>query len=364
MIPVEVKQRESTMPKTSTAQSVITGGKRTTMGDVAAHLGVSRSLVSLVLSNTPGPSEKTREKVLQAAHDLGYRPDTAAQTLRRGRSHHLGVLFTMSHPHDVALVEQIYPAAEALGYEVALGAIGPRRDERKAVESLLSYRIEALILIGPYLGSDHVAHLVDQLPIVEIGRRSPTDSVDSIRTADNKGAQQAIDHLVELGHRDIVHVDGGNLPGAEERRRGYRAAMRRHGLTGNIRVLPGDYSEESGARAARTLLAGPLPTAVFAGNDRCAHGLLVALVRSGLQVPSDVSVVGYDNSPIAGMSFIDLTTVGQDASAMAELAVEAATQRLDDGRRTRRDIVLEPSLIVRGSTASARPADGTRLTRS
>ena len=356
MLGAAVKGKVDPMPKKSAAPAVIPAGKRPTMGDVAAHLGVSRSLVSLVLSNTPGPSSETREKVLQAAAELGYRPDTAAQTLRRGRSRHLGVLFTMSQPHDVALVEGIYPTAEKLRYEVALGAIGPQRDESKAVGELLSYRIEALILIGPYLGGDGLAALAEQMPIVEIGRRSTTDGVDSIRTADNRGAQQAVDHLVELGHRKIVHVDGGNLPGAEERRRGYRAAMRRHGLDKQIKILHGDYNEESGARAARELLAGDLPTAVFAGNDRTAHGLLVTLVRAGVQVPADVSIIGFDDSPIASRSFIELTTVRQDAHAMAQLAVEVAAERLEGDRRAHRDIILEPSLIVRGSSGPPRSA--------
>jgi DNA-binding LacI/PurR family transcriptional regulator len=106
-------------------------------------------------------------------------------------------------------------------------------------------------------------------------------------------------------------------------------------------ILPGDYTEESGAHAAPELLtADQLPTAVLAGNDLCAHGLLDTLIRAGLRVPDDVSVVGYDDSQIARLSFIDLTTVRQDAVRMAQLAVQAATERLDAGRTTTRDIVL------------------------
>jgi DNA-binding LacI/PurR family transcriptional regulator len=120
-------------------------------------------------------------------------------------------------------------------------------------------------------------------------------------------------------------------------------------------VLPGEYPEESGAHAARELLAADqLPTAVLAGNDRCAHGLLDTLVRAGLRVPGDVSVVGYDDSQIARLSFIDLTTVRQDAVRMAELTVQAAAERLDDGRTTARDIVLDPTLVIRGSTGPPR----------
>ncbi len=104
------------------------------------------------------------------------------------------------------------------------------------------------------------------------------------------------------------------------------AALRRHGLVDHIRVLPGDYTEESGARAARTLLdEGPLPTAVFAANDRCAAGLLHTLVRAGTTVPAQVSIVGYDDSRIARLSFVDLTSVRQDATAMADFAIRATT---------------------------------------
>lgn len=321
------------------------------MGDVAAHIGVSRQLVSLVMRNAPGPSGESRERVLRAAAELGYHPDTAAQMLRRGRSRHLGVLFTMRQPHDVALVDGIYPAAERLGYAVALGATGPSRNEQKAVEDLLGYRVEALILIGPYLAQKGLAALARQLPVVQVGRRIDLEGVDSVRTADDHGAQQAVDHLVGLGHRDIAHVDGGTMPGATERRRGYRTAMRRHGLDNHIRILRGDYTEESGATAARELLGDHLPTAVFAGNDRCAHGLLDTLSRAGRDVPGDVSIVGYDDSPIASLSFIDLTTIRQDAARMAELAVQAAAERLDEERTTPRDVVLEPTLVVRGTTA-------------
>jgi len=327
--------------------------RRPRMGDVAAHIGVSRQLVSLVLRNAPGPSAETRERVLQAAAELGYHRDTAAQTLRRGRSRHLGVLFSMRQPHDVAVVEGIYPVAERLGYDIALGAASPR-DEQRAIDDLLGYRVEALILIGPYLEGSALRHLAGQLPIVEVGRRVGLGGVDSVRTADDVGIGLAVDHLVEIGHRSIVHVDGGDMPGAEDRRRGYRAAMHRHQLDDHIEVLAGDYTEESGARAARSLLEAGLPTAVLAGNDRCAHGLLTTFSREGVRIPDDISVVGYDDSPIASMSFMDLTTVRQDAAQLGELAVEAATHRLDGQRTEDLDAVLEPELVVRSSTSKPR----------
>jgi DNA-binding LacI/PurR family transcriptional regulator len=325
------------------------------MHDVAARVGVSQALVSLVFRNAPGASAETRERVFRAAAEIGYRPHTAAQLLRRTRSRHIGVLFTLQQPYDVDLVDALYPAAEHLGYHVVLGAMLPTRDERQAAQDLLDYRSEALILTGPRSDSPALAELTKNVPVVEIGRRLRDDTIDVVRVADDRGGAHAVDHLVGLGHRDIVHIDGGRLPGAADRRRGYRSAMRKHRLDRHIRVLPGDYTEESGARAARQLLSEEeLPTAVFAGNDRCAHGVLDTLIREGVDVPGDVSVVGYDDSRTAKLSFIDLTTIRQDATQMAEHAVQAAVERLDHGRTSGRDIVLDPHLVVRTSTAPPR----------
>ncbi|WP_243789264.1 Scr1 family TA system antitoxin-like transcriptional regulator [Saccharopolyspora gloriosae] len=131
---------------------------------------------------------------------------------------------------------------------------------------------------------------------------------------------------VELGHRDVLHVDGGELPGSAARRDGYRAAMRVLGLAGHVKVLPGDYAD-SGARAGRALLErGHRPTAVVVDNDQCANGLLQPLIRAWIRAPDDLSVVGYDNSTTARPSYMDLTTVRQDAAEMAELA-KIARQR-------------------------------------
>ena len=161
----------------------------------------------------------------------------------------------------------------------------------------------------------------------------------------------AVDHLVALGHRRIAYVDGG--PGAISagRRRGYQRAMRRHRLGEHLRVVPGDHGEESGARAARALLATVLPpTAVVAYNDRSAVGVLDTLLRSGVGVPGTVSVVGYDDSPLSRLAHIDLTTVSQESEQLMRHAVAAVVERLDGGRTERREVVVPPRLVVRGTT--------------
>jgi DNA-binding LacI/PurR family transcriptional regulator len=328
---------------------------RPTMRDVAARVGVSQALVSLVFRNAPGASAKTRERVFQAAAELGYRPDTAAQVLRRNRSRHIGVLFTMRQPFDVDLVEAIYRAAERCGYQVVLGPLGVGRTDRQAVEELLAYRSEAMILSGTTTKATQLARVADQMPVVDIGRRFTGDSVDVVRVADERGARLAVDHLVSLGHRSIVHIDGGYLPAAARRRRGYRQAMQRHRLRDEIRILSGDYTEESGATAARRLLDDvQLPTGIFTANDRCAHGVLDTLTRARVDVPGDISVVGYDDSETARLSFVNLTTVRQDATQMAEQAVQAIIERLDHGRIEAKEIVIDPTLVVRGTTGPPR----------
>ena len=231
-------------------------GDRPTMRDVAARVGVSQALVSLVFRGVPGASPATRDRVLRAAAELGYRPNAAAQVLRRTRSRHLGVLFTLRQPFDVDLVEALHPAAERHGYHVVLGALGAGRDERRAVEELLANRCEAMILLGPATGAAQLAAAGERMPVVDIARRSAGEDVDVVRVADERGARLAVEHLIALGHRSIAHVDGDGLPGSVHRRRGYERTMRRHGLGAHIRVLPGDHTEESGARAVRELIAG------------------------------------------------------------------------------------------------------------
>ncbi|MFI2435026.1 LacI family DNA-binding transcriptional regulator [Streptomyces sp. NPDC018693] len=328
------------------------------MADVAERAGVSRALVSIVFRDQPGASQETRERVLRVADEIGYRPDSAARLLARGRSRTLGVMFTVHQTFHADLIEGIYPEAERHGYDVLLSATVNGRGETKAVEALLSHRCEAVILLGPDMPAADLDELGHRTVAVCVGHRVAQSRVDSVHSAEGKGVRQAMDHLVELGHRRIVHIDGGRGPGSAERRRAYRAAMRRHELDPEIRVIPGDHTEASGIEAGRLLLTEresgrPLPTAVLAGNDRCAWGVLMALTRAGVDVPREVSVVGYDDSHLSHLMPIGLTTVRQDAVLMAEHAVRFAVERLDDGELPPREAVLDPKLVIRGTSGPA-----------
>lgn len=335
--------------------------RRPTMADVANHVGVSRALVSIVFRGAEGASEATRQRVLDAAAELGYRPDSLAQGLRRNRSRNLGVLFSLRRPFEVELVEHMYPAAREHGYDLLLGPFTPGRGQDVVVDELLRYRCAGLIVVGPDLHARDLEPLAEQVAVVEVGRGVTRGPVDVIRNDDAVGTQQAVDHLVALGHHAIAYIDGGDNPGADRRRDGYRLAMTNHRLTKDIQVVAGGYTEDDGAKAAKSLLAAGLPTAVIAANDPCAVGILDVVIRAGIKIPEDLSVIGYDDSRFGRLPGIDLTSVRQNIRKEARLAVKAVIERLELPTRKPRELVLRPRLVVRGTTGQPpefrRPSD-------
>lgn len=330
-------------------------GRRPRLGDVAAEVGVSPASVSLVLRGAPGPSASTREKVLDAATRLGYRPDRAASLLARRRSGMIGVVMDVRSTFHAELVEELLAGAEARGYDLVLGARTPARGEERAVESLIDSRCEALVLLGTEAPASRLAELDRQVPVVAVGRRVARAEVDVVRVPDDEGTGLSVAHLTGLGHTEIAYLDGGRGVISTDRRRGYRSAMRRAGLGDRVRILAGDHTEDAGVRVGHDLLdAGTLPTAVVTFNDRNALGLLDALGRAGLDVPGQVSVVGYDDSPMARLAHVDLSSVSQDVTGLVEHTLTAIVERLDGGRTDHREVQLPPRLVVRGTSGPPR----------
>lgn len=330
--------------------------RRTTLADVARQAGVSTALVSLVMRGAPGASPANREKVFRVARVLGYVPDSRARALRQDRSQLLGVMFHVQQTFHADVIEGIYEASEAAGYDVVLSAVTDSRSEDKAIGTLLADRCEAVILVAPQSSREWLAGVGGRLPTVVLVRHVRHPDLSVVRAADVKGLALAVDHLVGLGHTRIVHIDGAGSPSAEQRRRGYRTAMERHGL--RSRVVRGGWAEINGSQAVDTLLAegGELPTAILAFNDPCAMGALSALHRAGIAVPDGVSVVGFDDTHLAGFSHIGLTTVRQDAGQMARLAVARAIGLVErsNGAAEQGDGVVVPALVVRGTTGPCR----------
>lgn len=328
---------------------------RPTMEDVAARAGVSRALVSLVMNNSPKVSDARRSAVLSAAAELGYQPHVMARSLASRTSTVLGVMVNdLRNAFFADVVEGLDAAVQAAGFDLILntGGRSPAR-ESNALRSLLSFRPAGIILLSPVVPASAIEAAAEQCPVVLVSRTSRAPKVDTVNDDGEAGSALAVDHLVSLGHQRIAHLDGGGAAGAASRRRGFQAAMRRHGL--EPIVVRSEHTDTAGEKAVRELLdtysRAELPTALVSGNDFNAVGAISALEEAGLRVPEDVSVVGYDNTSLAALRHLSLTTVDQPRTEMGRLAFEALAERVRGERSEPVRHLLHPSLVVRSTTA-------------
>lgn len=331
---------------------------RPTMADVAREAGVSRALVSLVFRDMPNVSEQRRAGVLAAADRLGYRMDASARRMRSRRSGVIGVVISDLHnPVFAEIVDGIRDRAEVLGQQL-LFAVGDRQSgrERAAIETLLQHRPDGMIVGGSQGPPASVISAAAEVPLVLLGRTIRDPNIDCFTVDEVLGARLAVEHLVGLGHRRIVHVDGGRGGGSADRRSGYRRAMAQLGLGAEVRVVPGAFTEEAGHAASRTMLAWDRrPSAVFAANDLVALGIIEGLRLAGVEVPGDVSVVGFDDTIFARLNVVNLTTVAVARRVNGAHALDALMERIVGSRTVPMSFVAEPHLVVRGTTAVARP---------
>ena len=329
---------------------------KVSLSEVADRAGVSRALASLAIRGKPGVAQEKRERVLQAAADLNYVANPAARILASGESKTIGVLISdILNPFQAALTKAIDAAGRADGFEVLLSINGATDAEAEnAISSLTAQGITGLLLIDAPQSVAAIERINWQLPLIYVGRLLASDKVDCISNDDFIGATILVRHLIELGHKHIVHIDGGRGAGAIRRRDGYLSAVQEAGLVPN--VVAGAYTMDAGAAGAQEALTlTPRPTAIFAGNDFAALGVLNTLLERGYSVPRDVAVVGYDDMHLAGTQTISLTTMRQPMHRMATLSIQALSNRMRFPKEPAVRILVSPELIERRSTLGKPP---------
>ncbi len=322
------------------------------MEDVAAKAGVSRALVSLALNDSPRVADVSKAAILAAADELGYRPNLAARNLARQKTGTLGVLLNDLHnPFFAEVFDGLAAAASEIDQKLLLTTgRNDSRLERQAIDSMIEHRVDGIILVGTRILSSEIAHIAKSIATVVLGRMVRAIEVDCVTNHDSEGARIAVEHLVTLGHRSIAHIDGGTGAGAAARRAGFERTCRQLDVE-QFEVIAGDYTEHAGVNGTKRLLARKQrPTAIFGANDLVAIGVLDTLVEAGLRVPEDVAVIGYDNSPLARLSRLSLSSIDQSTDILGRVAVDLLVSRIE-GRTEQRVEQVTPTLIARRTTA-------------
>jgi len=335
------------------------------MADVAALAGVSGQTVSRVSTGADSVRPETRRRVLAAMEQLGYSPNTAARALRYGSFGTIGLIaHRLARTGESRTVEAVVEAARAEGYTVSLLDVkSPSSDDVSAAAARLSNQaIDGLVIIRAETATPAALALPPRLPVVVSDSRfighHPAVGADQ-----SEGARLAVEHLLALGHRTVHHLAGPADSGpAELRIDAWRAT-----LEDSARPVPpllrGDWSAESGYAQGRLIAQDPEVTAVFCANDEMAAGLCRALHEHGRRVPDDVSVVGFDDIPLAGYLWPPLTTVAQDFHTIGRHLVGLLMQQVREGvELTDAHTVVPVELVVRASTA-APPATAPRVER-
>lgn len=328
-----------------------TDGQRPTIYDVADRAGVSKSLVSLVLQGSPRVSPARRAAVIAAITELGYRPNRAATELASHRTKNVEVVIDdYRNLSFVGLLAGIRSELAGAGYHVAVTETqltAHLTRERRA--SILSTNLDGLIIAGE---PDDALLEVWTGPTVVAGWRTTIPAgADLVANDDEMGGRIAAEHLVRLGHRNIGHLTGAGGP-ASHRRTGFVAMLATAGIEPGVLGAEGGTAEEDGYLAAAELLdRDPLVTAIFAANDTMALGALAAIRQHGLNVPSDVSVIGYDNSPIAQSRYLAITSIDDRSDIVGAAAGRALLDRIDDPNCDPRRTLVEPSLVIRATTS-------------
>jgi LacI family transcriptional regulator len=335
-------------------------GRYTTLKDIAKLAGVSHTTVYRALNDKPRISQSTKERIISIARELNYQPNVLAQSLVLGRTKTLGlVITTIVNPFYPELAKGIEDAARSFGYSIILCSTNFDPSlEKQYIDMLRSRGVDGIIFTSAHIHDPNITSLVeDRFPLILVNRRvygNPLmDNVDYVVVENTKGGFLAVEHLIRMGHERIGVISGpSDSSAAVERLEGVRRAFIEYDLNpASLQVLEGDFLKLSGYEAAEEFLAmGNPPSAIFGINDYMALGALEAILDSGLRVPEDVALIGFNDIEFSSLKTVELSTIGQKKYEMGSIAVHTLIERIERGDGDRaRQITLEPDLIIRKS---------------
>lgn len=356
-VPVETDGAPRSSPATRGRRRGPRPGQRPTIFDVAERAGVSYATVSRVVNGSPNVRESTRQRVQSAMLELGYVAHVTAQALARGRTQAIGLLAQeVDNPFFSVLIKGIDHEISAAGQDLLLCTTHNRQEKEAQYVARLSHgMVDGLLIILPHELPAYVTQLrADRYPFVLIDHDSDAPGCNVINAANRSGTREGIAYLIELGHRRIGFITGRpDVGSTHQRLAGYHDALDAAGIArDDTLVVEGDFLEARGHEAAVALLARPHPpTAIFASSDAAAFGVLGAARDSGLRVPDDLSVLGFDDIVEASYPSAALSTVRQPLREMGHVAVRRLLSLIADPAQSPERIVMGTELVVRRSTA-------------
>ena len=329
---------------------------RVSIKDIAEQAGVSHSTVSRALQGTGRMSDETRARILELAEEMSYTPDALAQSLVRGSTHTVGVVVTtIADPFVAGIVAGIEEVAGQAGYTVLLGASHSHSErEIEVVENLRQRRVDAVIVTASRVG-DHYSELLQRFgaPIVLVNNMVEGEYLYAITCDQTAGAHQATAYLLGLGHRRIAYIGSSSRQHSSRMRRaGYREALMEAGLPidSALMVAPRARRDVEVGQMALAMLWPRRPTAILAYNDLTAIGVMIAAREMGVRIPTDISLVGFDDIDVTEFVTPPLTTVHQPREAMGRAAMQMALDLLHE--KTIQNRVLACELVVRESATT------------
>ena len=332
---------------------------RVTIRDVAERAGVSVATVSKVINQRYGVAASTYARVRSVIQELGYEASLVAQSLRNHQTNVIGILVADLEPFSAELLKGAGDAIRGSGFELVVYSAGGRVGDHVGWERRYLSRLSGTLVDGAVLVTPTVVDVQYGAPVVSVDPHTGPSGLPTVDSDNLAGAQLAVRHLLDLGHRRIGLISGRpDLQSAQLRERGYRQALTDAGMDVPADLVEvGEYDPEVSADAARVLLTRPdRPTAIFAANDISAIATIGVARELGLDVPRDLSVVGFDNLPESALTTPPLTTVNQPIRAMGRNAIEMLIKLIRGETPGTAHLTLETDLVIRQTTAK----NGTR----